>query len=93
MKDDVRANYDAWIQSRVETGRAALHQMSLAFPGGDDCPAMVIRGLHSLRALLEHDGERLGIGWSPEQQAALNWIDHWLDAGAAMIPRGDDGKG
>ena len=75
--------------ARVDKGQASLQQLSLSYPGGDVCPAMVVRGLSGLLAALTTfeattDGE-----WSPDEQAALTWLRLWVDAGASFLPKGE----
>ena len=71
------------MMATVGRGNESLRQMGLGYPGGDSCPTMVLRGLAKLRM-------RLGVmpDADTEEASALQWIDHWLDAGASMLPKG-----
>lgn len=75
--------------ARVDRGTARLQQLSLPFPGGDDCPARVIRGLAKLRRSIEREwGPKDDFTlWDDEERAAMDWIDMWLEAGADMLPK------
>jgi len=81
VRDEMRA-----MKATIGRGRRALTQMGLGYPGGDSCPAMVIRGLAKLRCELGM-GDPEGEYRDPEETAALQWIDHWLDPGKDMLPR------
>ena len=81
VKDELRA-----MQAAIGRGRFALRQMGLSYPGGDACPAMVLRGLAKVRRRLAYD-RATDVAYDTEETAALQWLDHWLDAGADMLPR------
>jgi hypothetical protein len=82
---------EAQRMARQDRGRARLDQLCLPYPGGDDCPARVVRGLQKLRRQIEQWVQRWDpeYPWDDDERAALDWIDMWLDAGAVMLP-GED---
>lgn len=72
---------------RIESGRANLLQRDLPFPGGDECPSAVVRGLGEIVLLLRELHDMHAWNRSDDEQMAMQWLELWVDAGAAMLPR------